>query len=216
MEVVLWFPIHVVVSGRQELVPSCLQLFLVAWSWFLLPWSWFPSQHHSPGIVPWSWLPSHHHSPGIAAINCSWHGRVVTVQLCMMNDGVFWWAGADPWFPGFGSMMVKITGCFDSLPVIWPWYRGSLMKVPGCLVPLTWFHGCLIKVPGSVDLVPWFPQGSSWLPRCGSRFSWLGSIGCHGGRYNEAAECCNIVKQCIINHSSCYSKQHNYTYIYHI
>ena len=46
-----------------------------------------------------------------------------------------WLPGEGLWLPEFTSwlQMVMITGCFDRLPLLWLWYRDSLVKVPGCL-----------------------------------------------------------------------------------
>ncbi len=138
---------------------SCLvkgrELFFVAWHWFLVPWSWFPS----------------HRSPGVVAINRSWHRRVATVQLSMMNDGVSWWAGADscfhdlvPWLPGEDYWFLQFTS-------------SSLALVPRLPGESSWLSGFTSWIPvfGSMAarwnslvardcfLVPW-----TWFPRLGS------------------------------------------------
>ncbi len=55
---------------------------------------------------------------------------------------------------------------FNSLPVLWPWYRACLVKVPGCLGSL----------PGSQYLVPWLYDERPWLPMIASWFAGLGSL----------------------------------------
>ncbi len=65
-----------------------------------------PFQYPDAGafLVAWSWFPDNHHSPWAAVLDRSWGGRVVTVQLHMMNE-VSWWAGADSLLPGISSVL---------------------------------------------------------------------------------------------------------------
>ncbi len=144
--------------------------YLVAWGWSLaawfniwVAWSWFP--------VPWSWFPGHHCLPGVSAIKHSWDGRVATVQYCMMNDEVSWWAGVNSWLPGITPV---VPWCY--FPAWLGWFLDSLLGshdlvpeftfcFPGlCSMVVRWkFLVAWIWVAGYVDLVPWWRLLATWI-----------------------------------------------------
>ncbi len=150
---VLWFPL--VVSGRLELLPSCRELFLVAWVHFLFPYTCLNdclvkvlgclnSVPGSLSLVPWlpgevSWLPG---------FNFCFHGCLVKIYFCLNEfrslDLIPWLPGRGSWFPGLGSMVE--SGLL----------LGSIYFLDLC----TWF-----KVPGEGF---WLPGFSSWLSGLGS------------------------------------------------
>ncbi len=115
-----WNRIH----GCPAKVPACLFHFLVHWSWFYGCLVKVPgcvgSLPTSLDLVPWL--------PGEG----SWLLGFIS-QLTAIATTVAWWRLLDTW---------------THILVLWAWFHGCLLKVPGCLD----FD------PASLDLVPWWPS----------------------------------------------------------